>query len=158
MGIFDPNADAGGGGIQPGRKHLTCVNAEVKPCKSGRDSINFEFRTDNDKKMFKTVVVNSIFSSVIKGMMLGLGIDPARYGEATLQQIAFAFSGTDGDAWCEIPPEKQYLEPKFFYDKTSTREPPKIGKAAPAPQSMARPTQQTLAPESAGYQDDPIPF
>ena len=82
MGIFDPNAEVSSGAFKPCREHLRIMNAEVKQCKTGRDSINFEFRTDSDKKRYKTVTVNSIFSSVIKGMMLGVGLNPAMFADA----------------------------------------------------------------------------
>ena len=119
MGLFDPNAEVRTGGFTPCREHLRIVNAEVKKCGTGRDAINFEFRTDADKTRYKTVTVNSIFSSVIKGMMLGVGLDPMRFAEAELSHIACAFVNTDGDAWTTIPKDKEYPEPQYFFPKGS---------------------------------------
>lgn len=117
MGIFDPNAEVSSGAFKPCREHLRIVNAEVKQCKSGRDSINFEFKTDAGKTRFKTVTVNSIFSSVIKGMMLGVGLNPANFGESGLHEIALAFINTEGEAWTSIPKDKEYPEPQYFFQK-----------------------------------------
>jgi hypothetical protein len=118
MGLFDPNAEVRTG-FTPSREHVRIVKAEVKVCKSGRDSINFEFKTDADKTRYKTVTVNSIFSSVIKGMMIGVGIDYTRFAEADLYDIANAFKNTDGDAWTSIPKDKEYPEPQYFFPKGS---------------------------------------
>jgi len=119
MGIFDPNAEVSSGAFKPCREHLRIMNAEVKQCKTGRDSINFEFRTDSDKKRYKTVTVNSIFSSVIKGMMLGVGLNPAMFADAGLNEIARAFINKDGDAWTSIPKDKEYPEPQYFFQKNA---------------------------------------
>jgi hypothetical protein len=116
MGLFDPNAEVRTG-FTPCREHLRIVNAEVKVCKSNRDSINFEFKTDADKTRYKTVTVNSIFSSVIKGMMLGVGLNPENFGEANLREIAEAFYGKDGEAWTAIPKDKEYPVPQYFFPK-----------------------------------------
>ena len=113
MGVFDPNADVGGGPAKPGKKKLYFYSVKPDVCKSGREKLSFEFRFDGEKKMFKDVTVNSIFSSVIKGMMLGVGLNPADFGEAGLHEIARAFTGREGVAWCE-PNEKGYLEPSYF--------------------------------------------
>lgn len=118
MGLFDPNAEVRTG-FTPCREHVKIVNAEAKPCKSGRDAINFEFKTDTGKTRYKTVTVNSIFSSVIKGMMLGVGINPADHAESSLRQIAFAFIETEGDVWTTIPKDKEYPEPQYFFPKGS---------------------------------------
>lgn len=118
MGVFDPDAEVRTG-FTPCREHLRVVNAEVKSCKSGRDAINFEFKTDSGKTRYKNVVVNSIFSSVIKGMMLGVGLNPSMFGDAGLHEIADAFYGKDGDAWTTIPKDKEYPEPQYFFPKGS---------------------------------------
>lgn len=118
MGLFDPNAEVRTG-FSPCREHLRIVNAEVKKCGTGRDAINFEFRTNSDKTRYKTVTVNSIFSSVIKGMMIGVGLNPENFGEANLREIAEAFYGKDGEAWTAIPKDKEYPEPQYFFPKGS---------------------------------------
>ena len=146
MGVFDPDAEVRTGEFKPCREHLRIVNAEVKQCKSGRDSINFEFKTDAGKTRYKTVTVNSIFSSVIKGMMLGVGIDPVNFGDAELRDIARAFINTEGEAWTSIPKDKEYPEPQYFFQKTQP-----FGSG----QKPAR--QEALQNQPGGFPDD-IPF
>lgn len=154
MGIFDPSAEVKSGSFTPCREHLKIVQAEVKQCKSGRDAINFEFKTDAGKTRYKNVTVNSIFSSVIKGMMIGVGLNPDNFGEASLREIANAFYGKDGDAWTSIPKDKEYPEPQYFFPKGSPAMPNR-SPSAPEPEEPPIDSYEGISSENG---NDSIPF